>query len=294
MRGALAGSDPIVTIVAAAKRRLGKPNLLRDARVYLSGPMDFVASRADEKRNGWRTRVREFLRELGVTVFDPWLKPGVRGFHEYGHEGAGSTDARKLWTFERTPEGAAARAACAERYWSTLHVDLRMVDTSDFVIAYCPTNLYSVGTPHEIILCRQQHKPVLFVSPPVEFLTLDRLHTHLEDRADKEGVTLLKRLETEVPIKSNPKGVPSLWYMPLIGSEHFFDGFGFAAYRDTFNWPAIKLDAQEARHPPRSPLLPFLLDLNQKLPQRWDRRGKRHADDDDWILWDLQRMARET
>ncbi len=41
--------------------------------------MDFVASRADEKKTGWRNRVGEFLRHLEATVFDPWLKPAVRG-----------------------------------------------------------------------------------------------------------------------------------------------------------------------------------------------------------------------
>ncbi len=30
-------------------------------------------------------------------------------------------------------------------FWETLHIDLRMVDTSDFTIAYVPTNIYSVG-----------------------------------------------------------------------------------------------------------------------------------------------------
>ena len=57
--------------------KLGKPNLLRDTRVYLSGPMDFVASREAEKKFGWRNRVSEFLREFGVTVFDPWFKPEI-------------------------------------------------------------------------------------------------------------------------------------------------------------------------------------------------------------------------
>ena len=45
----------------------GKGNLLRGARVYLSGPMDFVASRAAEQQSGWRNRVSQFLQEMGVT-----------------------------------------------------------------------------------------------------------------------------------------------------------------------------------------------------------------------------------
>ena len=51
--------------------------------------------------------------------------------------------------------------------------------------------------------------------------------------------------------------MPSLWYMPLVGGEHFFDGFGFAAYRRKFRWPATALDNHEQRHPPQRPLLPF-------------------------------------
>ena len=39
-----------------------KNGLLQGARVYLSGPMDFVASRAVEKQFGWRNRVSQFLQ----------------------------------------------------------------------------------------------------------------------------------------------------------------------------------------------------------------------------------------
>ena len=37
-------------------------NHLQGARVYLSGPMDFVASRATEKKFGWRNRVGDVIR----------------------------------------------------------------------------------------------------------------------------------------------------------------------------------------------------------------------------------------
>jgi len=276
------------------KHKLGAPRLLADARVYLSGPMDFVASREDEMRFGWRHRVGDLLRALGATVFDPWFKPEVRGLHEYGKETAESTDTRESWTFAQGLKGSRARARCTGQYWETLHVDLRMVDTSDFVIGYCPTNIYSVGTPHEIALARQQRKPVLFVSPPVEFPALDALRGHLATRKDAKGAELLETLVNEAPIKPNPRGIPSLWYMPLVGGESFFDGFGFEKYRKAFpQWGKIRMDDSERQQPPQNPLLPFLHTLNGELPTKFDARTGKRRRNDDWLLWDLRRLERE-
>ncbi len=267
---------------------MSNQNHLRGARVYLSGPMDFVASRADEKKFGWRNRVGDFLRHLEATVFDPWSKPLVRGLEEYGLEDINTVNARENWTYEPGQAGDEARAKCAEQFWETLHIDLRMVDTSDFTIAYVPTNIYSVGTAHEIILTRLQLKPVLFVSPAVEFPAVDALREHLRD--DPEGLALLKRLETEVPVKPNPRGIPSLWYMPLIGGT-FFDGFGFAAYREKFGWETIPMDAAEERRPPKCGLLPYLESLVREVPKRWDNKLKKYVVNDDWLLWDLDGAA---
>jgi hypothetical protein len=270
--------------MAGAKRR---DDLLRGARVYLSGPMDFVASRTAEKQLGWRNRVSQFLQGMGVTVFDPWYKPDVRGLHEYGREDVKSGERiKKRWTYEGGKRGAQARTWCAKRFWETLHIDLRMVDTSDFSISYCPTNIYSVGTPHEIIMATMQHKPVLLVSPPIVFPSLHELRAHLA--ADPKGSELLQRLEREIPIKENPRGIPSLWYIPLVGGENFFDGFGFAAYRKRFGWHQdIPIDQHERRFPPQRPLLPFVEKLNARLPKKWDSKLDRFVPDDDWLLWDF-------
>jgi hypothetical protein len=263
-------------------------NLLQGARVYLSGPMDFVASRAAEKKFGWRNRVGEFLEATGVTVFDPWFKPDVRGMHEYGREDVKSGERIKdVWTYQSGRKGAEIRSWCARQFWETLHIDLRMVDTSDFTISYCPTNIYSVGTPHEIITATLQHKPVLFVSPPINFPTLHKLRNHLKD--DPEGAKLLAQLEWEVPIKENPRAIPSLWYIPLVGGENFFDGFGFAPYRKKLGWKDdIALDEHERRHKPKRPLLPFLEKLNRQIPKKWDRKLGRFVPDDDWLLWEFR------
>jgi hypothetical protein len=267
--------------------RGGSPNLLKGARVYLSGPMDFVASRELEQKQGWRTRIGDVLRKFGTIVFDPWNKPEARGLHDYGRETAESTKAREAWTFEDSAAGARNRAKVTGHYWETLHIDLRMVDTADFLIAYCPTNVYSVGTVHEIALARQERKPVLFVSPSIDFPSYDALKKHLA--GDRVGTELFRKLTDEVPIKANERGIPSLWYMPLVGGESFFDGFGFQlpAYQKRHGWKGTAIDEREKRRPPNRPLLPALEALNSRLPQKWDNKFKKFVRNDDWLLWNI-------
>jgi hypothetical protein len=271
-------------------RRRGR-GLLEGARVYLSGPMDFVADREYEMKFGWRSRVGTILRSLGCVVFDPWQKPEVRGLNEYGREGVNTDKVREAWVFHNGARGAKKRAKLTGKFWETLHIDLRMVDTSDFVVAYCPTNVYSVGTPHEIALARLQRKPVLFVSPSVEFPAHAALTAHLA--GDKAGTKLLAELEKQLPIKANEPGIPSLWYMPLVGGENFFDGFGFTTRMlKKYRWQPGPLDERERKRKPVRPLLPFLQSLARELPKKWDNRIGRFVRNDDWLLWDLKPAGR--
>jgi hypothetical protein len=263
-----------------------KKNVLSDARVYLSGPMDFVASRAEEKQKGWRNRVGQFLQKFGTTVFDPWNKPDVVGMRHYGKEDEFSTEKRYKWSFENSKEGDLCRAELCEEFWATLQIDLRMVDTSDFLVSYCPTNVYSVGTVHEIVMARLQNKPVLFVSPPVYFQSLDDLKKHLESNQDKEGQKLLEDLITEAPLKQNPESLPSMWYMALIDGHYFFDGFGFKYFLKEFNWEFGELDEREERFPPKRPLLPYLKELNKKIPLKYDYEQKQYVENADWLIFD--------
>lgn len=263
-------------------------HFLKGTRAYLSGPMDFVSNRATEKRCGWRVRMKAYLQSLGVTVFDPWEKPRVRGLHEYGIEDTKTINRRDTWSFDATKKGSKQRAELAEYFWETMHIDLRMVDLSDFVVAYCPTNIYSVGTVHEIVVAREQHKPVLLVSSPVMFSALTKLEEALA--GNKDLLALLADAKRELTVKENPSGIPSLWYMPLIGSESFFDGFGF--YQENFHtkFPDWKkpssLDKRELINPPSRPLLPFLAELarGKRVPKHWDHATQRYLDDDDWLL----------
>ncbi|HEY2327450.1 MAG TPA: nucleoside 2-deoxyribosyltransferase [Gaiellaceae bacterium] len=262
---------------------MAEPGLLDRARVYLSGPMYYGGEAHGE--SGWRARVTDFLEAHGATVFNPWQKPPVRGVGEFGREGDMGQPYRDRWTFDDSPDGAVARAYCREKARPMMHIDLRMIDTSDVVIAFCPTNIYSVGTVHEIVVARQQKKPVLFVTPPIELPALRALREHLAD--DDRGGELLAQLEAEGPLRTNPTGIPSSWYMAILDSENFFDGFGFAHVRDDFpQWHDNALDSLESTSPPERPLLPYLTAISAgATPYKWDSEGRKRRNDD-WLLLD--------
>jgi len=47
-----------------------------------------------------------------------------------------SPGVRETWSFDPSLQGDEARAACVKNFWETLHINLRIVDISDFTIAY--------------------------------------------------------------------------------------------------------------------------------------------------------------
>ena len=268
-----------------SKRLAEQGNILGKTTVYLSGPMDFVADRNQEARTGWRTRISQFLKARGVKVEDPWNKPDVAGMPHYGKEDEFSNQRRAEWSYDDTPAGRITRAQLCEVYFPTLHIDLRMTDLADFIIAYCPTNTYSVGTVHEIAMARQENKPVLLVTPRLKMGKADELQQHLQ--GDEKGLQLLEQLRAEAIIRPNPGGAPSLWYMALVKSEdYFFDGFGFARYMKEMGWERNELlDAREEDLPPQRPLLPYLDQLNSAIPKSCNSAGA-EVENADWLIFD--------
>ena len=263
-----------------------KKNILSGATVYLSGPMDFVASREEEKKFGWRNRVGQFLRKYGTTVYDPWYQPPVKGMPHYGEETLDSNKKRQSFSFENSPAGDRSRAEVGDAFWPSLHTDLRMTDTADFLVCFIPTNIYSVGTVHEIVTARLQHKPVLFVSPPVTFPVYDELEAHLKKNGDKKGQKMLSDLAEQAPLRPNPGAMPSMWYMALVDAHYFFDGFGFAQYKRRFGWKEGALDKHEKEFPPKRPLLPYLEKLNQQLPKRYDIEQNKYVENPEWLIFE--------
>jgi hypothetical protein len=178
--------------------------------------MDFVGSRVVEKYFGWRAIVTPILKALSIAVLDPWNKPRVLGHSiDYGREGLLPAKERyeaDFWISHQT------RARFEQDFWETVHIDLRMTDISDFLIAFAPTNIYSVGTVHEIITARNQLKPVLLISPPISY----DFFPELKDLSAEQ-----KKALKFYGLKENPQGLPSQWYGNIVGGHNMFDGFGW-------------------------------------------------------------------
>ncbi len=262
-------------------------SILEGVRIYLSGPMDFVVSRAEEKKIGWRSRLRQFLKPFGAIIYDPWSKPNIVGQNGYGKDYEYSSKKRAQWTFENTEVARQTRAELCELFYPTVHINRRMVDICDLLIAYCPTNIYSVGTVNEIVRAREQNKPVLLVSPPVTYPALDELTEYLKKKNDKQALALIEELMAEAVLKLNPDGTPSPWYLGILPEDYFFDGFGFHLYpqlKKDGNWTETQLDKNEQSKTPLRPLLPYLQKLNGEIPKRYDPVHKDYVDNPDWMI----------
>ncbi len=95
------------------------------------------------------------------------------------------------------------------------------------------------------------------------------LERHFTETGDQTGADLLVRLRQETSLRVNERGIPSLWYMALLDGHYFFDGFGFAQYRDRFpNWTLSGLDEREKMYPPNDHSCPTLSGSTRK-----SRRG---------------------
>ncbi len=264
-------------------------HFLRGARVYLSGPMDFVASRADEKKLGWRNRVGDFLRAQGAIVFDPWFKPAVRGAQQYGLEDIHTIDVRESGPSTEPGRGRNngrsapinsgkhSTSICA---WSTRAISRSPLSRPTFTASGRCTRSFSRACSGS--RCFSLVRRSLFRRSICSAATP-------RAKKDAQALQLLDQLVSDVPIKPNPRAIPSLWYMPLVGSGNFFDGFGFAAYREQFDW-ARNPDgrAGEAATAGTTRCCPFWNASPIELPQRWDNRLKKYVPNDDWLLWELE------
>ncbi len=117
-------------------------------RCYLAGCMD----RADDGGVGWRRDITPYLQELGVIVMDPTNKPidiGVEDIENRKYR----ESLKRLGLYEKL----------ASQMKEVRRVDLRMIDVSDFMIAYLDLDILTCGTWEEIFWANRMKRPVLVV-----------------------------------------------------------------------------------------------------------------------------------
>jgi len=134
----------------STKRKRTLKGRLTGARYYLAGPIDY----AKDDGVGWRRDMTEYLSGFGSVVLDPTDKPTSQcKYNEVGDEKA---LIKKLVKLERWDE-------LRDLAKSIALVDLRMVEVSDFLVAYVNTKLHLCGTYDEIFQSLNQRKPTYVV-----------------------------------------------------------------------------------------------------------------------------------
>ncbi len=117
-------------------------HMLNKTSVYLGGAMSF-----DENATMWRNSLTPFLRELGITVFDPCNKPCEEGHEDQEYQ-------RELIACEQYD-------ALSNIMRSIRAIDRRLVTISDFLIVDVDITIYTVGTWDEFTLANDQDKPII-------------------------------------------------------------------------------------------------------------------------------------
>jgi hypothetical protein len=125
----------------------------------------------------------------------------------------------------------------------------------------------------------------------VTFPVYDELQSHLTQKSDEAGLELLEKLAAQAPLRPNPNALPSMWYMALVDAHYFFDGFGFATYMDEFGWKPGALDQHEKDFPPQRPLLPYIEQLNKRVPKRYDLGRNQYVENPEWLIFDVDAIA---
>ena len=123
-------------------------NRLKNARCYLAGAIE------KDSYGGapWRDKVKQDLRDIGIQWLDPCEKPITVGIED-------SSTGAKLKNLRYDQRGTEVR----EIIHAIRHVDLRMVDISDFIIVRLDPDVPTFGTHEEVYRAIDQNKPTLIL-----------------------------------------------------------------------------------------------------------------------------------
>ena len=120
-------------------------NRLVNTRGYLCGAMDHVPDGGIQ----WRQVLKDTL-DLGIYWMDPTCKP-----IDIGIEDLENRKERRAWK-------DTGRFDLVRRDMNIIrHVDLRMVDLSDFLVVNIDLDVHACGTYEEVSLANRQKKPII-------------------------------------------------------------------------------------------------------------------------------------
>lgn len=123
---------------------------IANQKVYLAGPID----RCPLDGRVWRDAITPSLENLGLEIFDPLNKPC-----DDAPEDTESRAERRQWK----SNGEYARFSTFMR--KVVAIDLRLINTCDFIIALVDLDIHMCGTYEEVIRANDQKKPVLVICP---------------------------------------------------------------------------------------------------------------------------------
>ena len=101
----------------------------------------------------WREYVEQELKQLNITVFNPYKKPFVKDVNE-------DEAARQKMSDDMV---SGYYSDVAERMTTVRSYDLNLVDRSDFIIAHLLPDIASWGSAEELVTAVRMKKPI-FVS----------------------------------------------------------------------------------------------------------------------------------
>ena len=130
---------------------------LKFSKAYLVGPMDRCVDKKQSKQ--WRIDLSEWLIEkIGVIPLDPYNKP-LHSIHTREFENEEHVELRK------NAIQNLRRQSAKDLMKPIVSIDLRMVDHSDFLIAYLDIDSSICGTFDEMFTATDQNKPVIVMCP---------------------------------------------------------------------------------------------------------------------------------
>ena len=157
---------------------------LDNKKVYLSGPIQY-----DTSNINWRIEPVKILKEkFKLDVFDPFSDPKQQWLPIL-KEAKEKRDYKTIATIAK----------------DFVRKDLAVVDRSDFIIAYVPAKVPTIGTVHEIINSNNSKKPTLLVSNTNDIIDIpvwyygfislefmfpnwESLYSYLEEVNDKKHI----------------------------------------------------------------------------------------------------------